>query len=140
MNDARNDELKSCGPRRLKRSVAREVIAMLIRNLNMDARMRWSAIIAIVSTLTWATHAFAQQRAPAASSYAPSRCGIPVAPNPYDAIDRAVVAWMLRSRTPGASLAILRHGQVIKEQAYGVGRFGELPTRHAEHAIWHRLN
>lgn len=92
---------------------------MLIRNLNMDSRMRWSAIIAILSTLTLATRAFAQQRAPAASAYAPSRCGIPVAPTPSDAIDRTVIAWMLRSRMPGASLAIFRHGQLIKEQAYG---------------------
>ena len=91
---------------------------MLIRNPNIDARMRWSAIIAVLWILTLSALTFAQQSAPA-SAYAPSRCANAVTPTRFDAIDRAVVAWMLRSRTPGVSLAIVRHGQVIKEQTYG---------------------
>jgi CubicO group peptidase (beta-lactamase class C family) len=96
-----------------------EFSPMMIRNPNVDSRKPWLSIIAVLSVLSLPATAFAQQPAPAASIYAPSRCGSPVTPTPSDAIDRAVVAWMLRSRTPGASLAIVRHGQVIKEQAYG---------------------
>ena len=74
--------------------------------------MRWSAIIAVLWILTLSAPTFAQQSAPA-SAYAPIRCANPVAPTPSDAIDRAVVAWMLRSRTPGVSLAIVNASSLI---------------------------
>jgi len=52
MNDARNHEFKSRG--RVNSSVRwrAELALMLIRNPNMDARMRWSAIIAVL----WISH------------------------------------------------------------------------------------
>ena len=94
---------------------------MAILNSNTESR-RFCAIIALLSTLTLAAPAFAQQRTSAPeSTYAPSRCGAPGSPTGADSIDRVVLAWMVRSRTPGVSLAIVRHGHVVKEQAYGWG-------------------
>src|ERR1051325_463085 len=76
-----------------------ELSLMLIRNPNVDRRGHWLAITAVLSIFTLAVPAFAQQRAPApTSAYAPSRCANPVAPTSSDAIDRAVVVGMLRSR------------------------------------------
>jgi CubicO group peptidase (beta-lactamase class C family) len=62
----------------------------------------------------------AQQPAPAVdSSYAPSLCGPPPPPGAPDTIDRAVLAWMQRSRTPAAAIAIVRSGHPTMERAYG---------------------
>jgi CubicO group peptidase (beta-lactamase class C family) len=53
------------------------------------------------------------------TTYAPSRCGAPPAPSAPDTIDRAALAWMRRSRTPAAQVAIVRHGRTVVERAYG---------------------
>ena len=59
----RNDEFKSSG--RLNSSVRwrAELSLMLIRNPNMDAHMRWSAIIAVLWILNLSAPTFAQQSA-----------------------------------------------------------------------------
>ena len=92
---------------------------MLIRNPTIDLPMAWLAIICVLSLLMLAARACATARGCA-------RVRLRAKPMWYSgradyvrAIDRAVSAWMVQSRTPGASLAIVRHGQVIKAAAYG---------------------
>ncbi|MEP6820547.1 MAG: serine hydrolase domain-containing protein [bacterium] len=79
-----------------------------------------TAIVALLWILIFATPALTQPRKSGPdSTYAPSRCGAPASPAAADSIDRAVLAWMARSRIPAASLAVVRRGRVVKEQAYG---------------------
>jgi len=47
------------------------------------------------------------------TTYGPSLCGALPAPAVQDTIDRAVLAWMRESRTPAASIAILRGSNLI---------------------------
>lgn len=71
-------------------------------------------MIFLVASLTVAAFA-----APQDTTFAPSRCGAFPAPAAPDTIDAAVLAWMQRSRTPAASIAVVRGGRVIVERAYG---------------------
>src|SRR5262245_25865278 len=53
------------------------------------------------------------------TTYAPSRCGQLPVPSAMDAIDRATLDWMRQSRTPAASIAIVRRGHDVVERTYG---------------------
>jgi len=53
------------------------------------------------------------------TTFASSRCGAPPAPAVRDSIDEAVLTWMRESRTPAASIAIVRRGHAVAERAYG---------------------
>src|SRR5580765_5954060 len=62
------------------------------------------------------------------TTYRPSLCGALPAPPVQDTIDRAVLAWMRESRTPAASIAILRggrgRGRAVTERVYGWADLG----------------
>ena len=58
------------------------------------------------------------------TTYGPSRCGALSAPAVQDTIDRAVLAWMRESRTPAASIAIVRRGRNVTERVYGWADLG----------------
>jgi len=61
---------------------------------------------------------------PQDTTYGPSRCGPPPAPQAADTIDAAVLAWMRESRTPAASIAVVRGGRTVTERAYGWADLG----------------
>lgn len=77
------------------------------------------AIVTLVALVFCAPLAGQQPALGSDTIYAPSRCGPPPAPPAADTIDRAVLAWMRRSRTPAASIAIVRPGREVTERAYG---------------------
>ena len=62
--------------------------------------------------------------APQDTTFGASRCGALPAPAVRDTIDEAVLAWMRRSRTPAASIAIVRRGRTGVERAYGWADLG----------------
>ena len=68
----------------------------------------------LITGLTLASLAAVQDTA-----LAPSRCGVLPQPQSPDTIDAAVLAWMRHSRTPAASIAIVRGGRTVTERAYG---------------------
>jgi D-alanyl-D-alanine carboxypeptidase len=68
----------------------------------------------LITGLTLASLAAVQDTA-----LAPSRCGALPQPQSPDTIDAAVLAWMRHSRTPAASIAIVRGGRTVTERAYG---------------------
>lgn len=70
----------------------------------------------MLSVLALAAMAIAAQQD---TTYGPSRCGALPAPAVQDTIDRSVIAWMRESRTPAASIAIVRRGRPTLERAYG---------------------
>jgi CubicO group peptidase (beta-lactamase class C family) len=82
--------------------------------------MRPLAIVTMLSVVVSAAVPVAGQQAASSpdTTYTPSRCGVAPTPPAADTIDRAVLAWMRRSRTPAASIAIVRRGHVT-ERTYG---------------------
>jgi CubicO group peptidase (beta-lactamase class C family) len=58
------------------------------------------------------------------TTFGASRCGALPAPAARDSIDEAVLAWMHESRTPAASIAIVRQGRTLAERAYGWADLG----------------
>lgn len=68
----------------------------------------------VIASLTLASLAAVQD-----TTLAPSRCGALPSPLARDTIDRAVLAWMRQSRTPAASIAIVRRGRAVIERTYG---------------------
>ena len=83
--------------------------------------MRLARIVAASSFIasTAAAQTQAARGADADTTYAPSRCGAPPSPASMDAIDRATLEWMRRSRTPAASIAVVRRGHDVITRTYG---------------------
>jgi CubicO group peptidase (beta-lactamase class C family) len=85
------------------------------------AHTRHSTILPLLGICVCAAASLLGQQPPAATdtTLAPSRCGQLPSPISPDTIDRTVLAWMRRSRTPAASIAIARRGHSVMERAYG---------------------
>jgi len=73
----------------------------------------------LITSLTLVSLAAAQD-----TTLAPSRCGAPPPSLTRDTIDAAVLTWMRESRTPAASIAIVRGGRIVTERAYGWADLG----------------
>src|SRR5437764_2960266 len=97
MNDVRNDEFKSRGRVNSRVRWRAELSLMLIRNPNMEAHVLVGNHRRPMDSHLVRAHICAAVRSGVCVRANP--CANPVAPTPSDAIDRAVVAWMLRSRT-----------------------------------------